>query len=232
MIIQGGRKDYDPKGWSADYSDSKNKSKTVSMAPFGTSNEPQNYSTNLRPNTGYSINFIHKISVLNLIFFLSIRTGGARREEEKRAAAGVSAWPGSRPKTQAGAQGVDINDIVNRFRNKCSSRGVRGIISLGKLFRICDDDNSKLLSFYEFRKCLTDYRLEFSDQEADALFKHVDRDRSGQIDYDEFLRMVRGPMNDNRKKWVDLAFKKLDKTGNGVVDLDDIRGKKPAALPY
>lgn len=48
----GGRKDIDPKGWSGDYSN-----QFKSKSPFGVSNEPVDYSTNLRPKTAACIIF-------------------------------------------------------------------------------------------------------------------------------------------------------------------------------
>jgi Ca2+-binding EF-hand superfamily protein len=53
-----------------------------------------------------------------------------------------------------------------------------------------DDDNSGKLSVDEFKKVLKDYRLKFTDKEAETLFKTFDRDGSGEIDYDEFLRQA------------------------------------------
>ncbi len=97
-------------------------------------------------------------------------------------------------------------------------------MGLGRLFKIFDDDYSKNLSHPEFKKAITDFRVNFSDKDIDSLFKIFDSDNSGQIDYEEFLRGVRGEMNDFRKNIALRAFKIMDKNGGGTIDISDIRG--------
>lgn len=118
----------------------------------------------------------------------------------------------------------DVETVIAKVRSKMAGRGTRGIIGLGRLFRIIDDNNSKTIDFEEFKKAVNDYRLELNDREARTLFNHADRDRSGEIDYDEMLRAIRGPMNEFRTGLVRQAYKKLDRDGSGTVDIDDIRG--------
>jgi Ca2+-binding EF-hand superfamily protein len=105
-----------------------------------------------------------------------------------------------------------------------ASRGARGIIGLGKQFRIMDDNNSRTLDMYEFTKAMKDYMLGFSDAEIKILFGYFDVDRSGTVDYDEFIRTLRGPMNPGRRKLVAQAYAKLDKDHNGYIDINDIKG--------
>jgi len=96
----------------------------------------------------------------------------------------------------------NADDLVQRLRDKLASRGARGIIGLGKQFRIMDDNNSRSLDIYEFTKAVKDYMLGFNDNEIKTLYGYFDIDRSGSVDYDEFLRVLRGPMNPFRKKLV------------------------------
>lgn len=93
-------------------------------------------------------------------------------------------------------------DLVQKLKQKLASRGARGIIGLGKQFRIMDDNNSRSLDLYEFTKAMKDYMLGFSDAEIKNLFAYFDVDRGGAVDYDEFIRVLRGPMNPARKKLV------------------------------
>lgn len=131
--------------------------------------------------------------------------------------------PGGSPQ-KSGSGASNTADLAEKLRAKLASRGARGIIGLGKSFRIMDDNNSRSLDMYEFTKALKDYMLGFSDGEIKTLFQFFDVDSSGAIDYDEFLRALRGPMNPNRKKIVLQAYKKLDRDGNGYVDINDIKG--------
>ena len=66
---------------------------------------------------------------------------------------------------KGGSSGGGADDLVERLRAKLASRGARGIIGLGKQFRIMDDNNSRSLDIYEFTKAMKDYMLGFSDSE-------------------------------------------------------------------
>ena len=85
--------------------------------------------------------------------------------------------------------------LLELFRSKLAGRGARGLIGLARQFKIADDDNSKDLDMYEFKKACRDFRVGLEDKDSERLFRIFDRDRSGKIDYDEFLRGVRGEMN-------------------------------------
>jgi hypothetical protein len=80
------------------------------------------------------------------------------------------------------------------LRKKLAARGARGILGLGKLFRIIDDDRSGQLDEVEFKKALKEYKMNIDDPDIEALYKLFDTDHSGQIHYDEFLRAVRVPL--------------------------------------
>ena len=88
--------------------------------------------------------------------------------------------------------------LLEQFRTKLASRGARGLLGLQRYFKIADDDNSKSLDMYEFKKACKDFRVGLEDKDAERLFRIFDRDGSGSIDYDEFLRGVRGEMNQFR----------------------------------
>jgi len=119
--------------------------------------------------------------------------------------------------------GLNMNEVLGKVRAKLASRGARGIIGMGKQFKIFDDDNSRSLDQYEFKKAMKEQMLNLTDQEILALFNTFDRNRDGTIDYDEFVRVLRGPMNNFRRKLVLQAFNKLDKDKSGVVDINDIK---------
>lgn len=112
---------------------------------------------------------------------------------------------------------------MEQFRTKLAARGARGLIGLQRQFKIADDDNSKDLDLYEFKKACRDFRIGVEDKDAERLFRIFDRDGSGKIDYEEFLRGVRGEMNDFRKNLAKKAFSIMDKDRSGVLDLDDIK---------
>jgi len=49
------------------------------------------------------------------------------------------------------------------MKTKILARGTRGILQLGKFFRIIDDNNSHTLECDEFKKVCKELRLNFSD---------------------------------------------------------------------
>jgi len=113
--------------------------------------------------------------------------------------------------------------LMEQFRTKIAARGARGIMGIGKQFKIADDDYSKDLDLYEFKKAVRDFRVNLSEKDSERLFRIFDRDRSGRIDYDEFLRGIRGEMNNFRVGFAKKAFQIMDKDRSGVLDIDDIR---------
>jgi len=118
-----------------------------------------------------------------------------------------------------------INDpILKSFREKILSRGIKGILSIQRSFRIADRDRSFLIDNEELIKLLKNYRFDVTDKEIKRLFEVFDSDRSGKIDFNEFIYAIVGEMNEFRKNLVKKAFMILDKTGNGRVEIDDIRG--------
>jgi Ca2+-binding EF-hand superfamily protein len=86
-----------------------------------------------------------------------------------------------------------------------------------------DDDNSKSLDKYEFKKAIADFRIAVPEEDIDVIFNAFDLNRDGTIDYDEFVRIIKGDLTPNRLALVKKAYAKLDKDGSGVVDIDDIK---------
>lgn len=120
--------------------------------------------------------------------------------------------------------------LMETFRTKLAARGSRGIMGLGRQFKIADDNDSKSLDVDEFKKCVHDFRIGLTPQDSERLFKIFDRDRGGAIDYEEFLRGVRGEMNEFRKGFTKKAFQIMDTDKSGVLDIDDIRQRYNAKM--
>ena len=119
----------------------------------------------------------------------------------------------------------EIKGIIERIRNKLKARGVRGITSIERNFRIIDDDGSQTLDFNEFKKATKDFRFGLNDDEIEKAFVAFDINNNGKIDYDEFIRTIRGEMNDYRKQLVEQVFNVLDVNGNGYIELEEFKSK-------
>lgn len=118
---------------------------------------------------------------------------------------------------------VPENATLVKLRKILRDRGAKGIIGLGKQFKIFDDNNNKTLEYDEFIKAMKDYRVGLSATEIKVLFNVFDRDGTGVIDYDEFLRQIRGEMNQKRVNIVLKAFDKLDLDKGGVIEIDEVK---------
>jgi len=188
--------------WLADHHRSQLGGTVNSSAPFGTSDEPVDYATSMRPRRG-------NLDLLELSSSIP--------------AAGRSVW--SKPAAQQSHSSFQqAEGLLERLRNKLAARGAKGFIGLKRQFKIMDDNGNNKLDIGEFIKGMRDFRVEISEDEAGLLFRYLDADRSGSIDYEEFLHRLQGPMNPRRKQVVEKVFQKLDKTGDGYIMVDDLRG--------
>jgi calcyphosin len=110
------------------------------------------------------------------------------------------------------------------IRQKIVSRGARGIMGLGRIFRIYDDNGNGQLDIEEATKAFAELRLGLTDQQTLRAFRIFDRDGSQTISYEEFLREVRGEMNDFRRGLALRAFSIMDRDGSGCLGISDIKG--------
>jgi len=113
--------------------------------------------------------------------------------------------------------------LLDRVRQRIKSRGARGIVGIGKSFKIMDDDGSGALNIIEFAKALSSYRISTDQKEHEAIFKMFDPNGDGEIDYNEFLRGMMGEMNSRRRALVQKAFQVIDKDGSGILEISDIK---------
>ena len=111
---------------------------------------------------------------------------------------------------------------LRRVQQALASKGAKGIVGLGRKFKIMDDDGSKTLNEREFRKAMKELGVMLGDLEVGHLFDYFDKDGSGSLSVDEFLVGLRGELNERRRGMVRLAFDKLDKTGDGLVKVEDL----------
>lgn len=107
--------------------------------------------------------------------------------------------------------------------------GARGIVGLGRKFRIADDDKSGQIELNEFTKVINEHKLGWTAAQIKLVFQSFDTDKSRGISYDEFIIRIRGQLNERRKNLVLLAFEILNADKSGIVDLDDIRAKYDAS---
>jgi Ca2+-binding EF-hand superfamily protein/biotin operon repressor len=122
-----------------------------------------------------------------------------------------------------------ISDLLDQFRKSLVAHGAVGIFSLGRKFRIMDDNSNGSLELTEFTKGITELKCNWSKEQIKTVFDYFDRDHSGNINYDEFLVGVRGKLNDRREQLVLSAFAILDKDHSGSVELNDIVGTYDAS---
>lgn len=151
--------------------------------------------------------------------------------EESRKGMGTKGWAAD--DTKAAARQMNSSNIFNRpapkkaqeavieanateqqllenLRTKLAKRGTRGIASIGRKFKIADDNRSGTLDRAEFAKAMHDFRIGMSERQCGQVYNVFDRDGSGEISYEEFLRIIRGEMNPFRKNLATRVFKIMD----------------------
>ena len=90
---------------------------------------------------------------------------------------------------------ISGENILNIIREKLYKRGVQGICSLSRNFRIVDENNTQTIDFNEFQKAYKAFDFGLDLNQMRIAFAAFDRDNIGEIDYDEFIRSIGGEMN-------------------------------------
>jgi len=117
-----------------------------------------------------------------------------------------------------------VADLIASFREKVLERGgSAGIHSLGRVFRLMDEDGNRRIDKDELQIGLEHYGVYMDSKQIDELVGALDKDGSGKVNLTEFLIAIRGQINQRRQQMIDMAFKVLDNTGNGVITIDDIQ---------
>ena len=113
-------------------------------------------------------------------------------------------------------------EILNLIREKLNQRGVQGICSIARNFRITDENNSQTIDFYEFKQVCNMYNFGLDDNQLKIIFTNFDTENTGEIDYDEFIRTIRGEMNEFRQSLVQKVFDKFDTKKTGEISFKEL----------
>ena len=117
------------------------------------------------------------------MYFMLMINNAWKLTEESRKGQGTKGWASenaqprakgdnnifNRPalKSQQKDQGLggkaSDQDVILHLRAKIAARGARGLMGLAKKFKIADDNNSKSLDAYEFKKAMHDFRIGLND---------------------------------------------------------------------
>ena len=114
-------------------------------------------------------------------------------------------------------------DALNFLRDIIRQRGARGIFGLRRCFMIYDEDNSRVLTFDNFSKYITNFLIPLTRNQVESLFKLYDRQNTGEIIYDSLVNDILGKFSESRRNIVNNAFNKIDKGRKGVLNMNLIR---------
>lgn len=128
-------------------------------APFGTSEEPTDYSTALRP-------------------------GKAHRGDMQPAGMKLSSVKGQ---TRQYALRPGERQLVNHFKEMLLSKGLKGVLSFQLSLQSADKHGNKQIAFPDFVQLLKEFRLKYDETNAENLFKVFDKSHSGYISYEDLL---------------------------------------------
>jgi Ca2+-binding EF-hand superfamily protein len=113
-------------------------------------------------------------------------------------------------------------EILNIMREKLNERGVQGICSIARNFRIIDENNSQTIDFSEFKQVCDMFNFGLDETQLKKIFTNFDTENTGEIDYDEFIRTIRGEMNEFRQNLVQKVFEKLDIKKTGEITFKEL----------
>jgi Ca2+-binding EF-hand superfamily protein len=119
---------------------------------------------------------------------------------------------------------VELADLfVAKFREILVNHGgSAGIHSLGRIFRMMDDDGNRQISLEELQYGLQHYGLAMAAKDLQLLLAAIDKDNTGRVSFDEFLLAIRGVVNARRQALINTAFDVLDASGDGQIQVNDI----------
>ena len=112
---------------------------------------------------------------------------------------------------------------LGKFVNEIKSLGTTSLITLLKIFKMYDEDNTKEIDYYDFQKALNDFGTELNEDEITSVYNYFDKEKYGYIKYINFINAIRGSLNPKRLAVVKEAFKKLDIDKSGQVELNEIK---------
>jgi Ca2+-binding EF-hand superfamily protein len=115
-------------------------------------------------------------------------------------------------------------DALNTLKDVIRQRGSRGILGMRRCFMIYDEDNTRVLTFDNFYKYITNFLIPISRNDAKALFKLYDKKNIGEINYDSLINSLLAKFSESRRNLVNNAFNKLDEGRKGVLNMSVIRG--------
>lgn len=86
------------------------------------------------------------------------------KSESARSVASSQHMRGTPRVSQAQKHSVDFDTCLEKFRNKIKSRGARGIMGIGRLFRIYDDNGNGSIDLEEAKKAFQELRVGITEE--------------------------------------------------------------------
>lgn len=81
-----------------------------------------------------------------------------------------------------------IEDSLEKLRHLCLAKGNAGILSLGRWFRMANNND---LNVEEFSKILNDAEIGLAEEETQQVFNLFDAEGAGKINVTDFLSGIR-----------------------------------------
>ena len=120
-----------------------------------------------------------------------------------------------------------VSDIVAKFRY-----AHRSVEDVRKAFKTYDRDGDGAIDKGELIKAMTNYKFNFSEQEAEIIFKAGDIDGDGSVNFEEFMYLMCPTTEQVVKKFRDSyrtitevknAFRRFDKNRSGSLNESELK---------
>jgi len=114
----------------------------------------------------------------------------------------------------------NINNILDKIKQKLKIRGIRGLIYLHKQFLI-SCPNLMRIEYKDFKNILIGQHIILNENEYKDLFNYYSKENY--FIYSNFIREFKKELNENKLNYVENAFEILDIQKSGIIPINYIK---------
>ena len=123
-------------------------------------------------------------------------------------------------KDQGSRSGYNKNNVLEKFKEKLKSRGIRGLLYLHRQF-ILSCPNTNKITLNDLKNIFQSQHISLNDFEYNEIFNKFKKDKY--LDFPLFIREFKKELNDTKLNYVEDAFSKLDINENERVPIEYIK---------
>ena len=87
--------------------------------------------------------------------------------------------------------------LVQTLRKKVNERGIKGVITLAKIFGLGNKQKSPNVTLDEFKKVWKEFKVGFDEADLEVIFREFDQNHDSLIDAGEFFQAIKVVLEGN-----------------------------------